>query len=525
MNIFTLKRQNLEVILTALLRSLKVSMQTSISDACVRKHPNYPSLLAVSDCLDEWRINNETYRIGKHEYDPKILEYPLLAYMPKKDFIVIESIRNGTVTYSDGKQVSATMTEDDFLTQWNGLFLYAEAGPQSGPRLEANNSFKQYLNILGVPMLLVLFFGLILTVFIKQERPITILVPVLIGIVGLAISILLLINTINNNNAFVNRFCTFGNSVSCNKILNSAAASINSWLSWSEVGFFYFSGSLIALLISTSYLPFLAILNFLCLPYTIWSIRYQYRNKNWCILCCSVQGLLWAEFIYFLLAFGYSMPVISGINVFVLFLAFLFPISIWFSLKPVFKGWVKLEPLNKQLKTFKYNKELFHQILSKQPHYAVDDVLYPIALGSKTPETVITIISNPFCEPCAVAHRVVEDLLYYNPDLQFKMVFATSGEKEDPAVKFQQHITNMAYSNQSKEVQKSLEDWFNDPKRKYESWSLKHPIVTVSGIDDVAVKQKAWCDMVELVLTPTILVNGYKLPDPYRIEDLKYLIT
>jgi glutaredoxin len=352
-----------------------------------------------------------------------------------------------------------------------------------------------------------------------------ILITILIKLAGLAISILLLIHTVNDNNALVNSFCKSGSKVNCNKILNSAAARINSWLSWSEVGFFYFSGSFITLLVSPSYVPFLAILNLLCLPYTVWSIGYQYINKNWCILCCSVQGLLWAEFVYFLLAFDYSVPVLSVADVFVLMLAFLFPVSIWFALKPVFNDWVKLEPLRAQLKTFKYNKELFYQILSKQPRYTADLTLYPVVLGSKEPETIITVISNPFCEPCAAAHRVMEDLLYYNSGLQFKLVFVTSGEEGDSAVKFQQHVINMAYSDQSDRVQKALEDWYNDPKRKYESWSVKYPTVVIPAAADVPVRQKAWCDMVEVILTPTILVNGFKLPDPYRIEDLRYLIS
>lgn len=525
MNIFTQKRQSLEIILTALLRSLRVPINTSTSDACIRKHPNYPSMLAVSDCLDEWRIENATYRIGKDEYDPKLLEYPLLAYMPKKDFIVIEAIEDGMVTYSDARETSATITEGDFLEQWNGIFLYAEAGAESGPRLELKMRSNRYLSTLGLPMLTALILGAILTIFLTDHRSTEILIPILIKLAGLAVSIVLLMHTVNGNNTLVNSLCKFGGKADCNKILNSTAARINSWLSWSEVGFFYFSGSLIALLISSSYIPLLVVLNLLCLPYTVWSIGYQYRNKNWCFLCCSVQALLWAEFVYFLLAFDYSIPALSVADVFVLILAFLFPVSIWSSLKPLFNDWVKLDPLRAQLKTFKYNKELFQQILSKQPRYAVEHTLYPIVLGSKEPKAIITVISNPFCEPCAAAHRVMEDLLYFDSGLQFKLVFATSGEVDDPAVKFQQHVINMVYSNQSDQVQKALEDWYNDPKRKYESWSVKYPNGNSRGIGGVPVRQKAWCDMVGVILTPTILVNGYKLPDPYRIEDLRYLIS
>ena len=35
-------------------------------------------------------------------------------------------------------------------------------------------------------------------------------------------------------------------------------------------------------------------------------------------------------------------------------------------------------------------------------------------------------------------------------------------------------------------------------------------------------KHNAWKEKTQLRATPTILINGYKLPDNYKIEDLRY---
>ena len=35
-------------------------------------------------------------------------------------------------------------------------------------------------------------------------------------------------------------------------------------------------------------------------------------------------------------------------------------------------------------------------------------------------------------------------------------------------------------------------------------------------------KHEAWKEKTQLRATPTIVVNGYKLPDNYKIEDLRY---
>ena len=37
-------------------------------------------------------------------------------------------------------------------------------------------------------------------------------------------------------------------------------------------------------------------------------------------------------------------------------------------------------------------------------------------------------------------------------------------------------------------------------------------------------KQKAWCEMAEVTATPTMLLNGYRLPDLYQLPDLKYML-
>ena len=35
-------------------------------------------------------------------------------------------------------------------------------------------------------------------------------------------------------------------------------------------------------------------------------------------------------------------------------------------------------------------------------------------------------------------------------------------------------------------------------------------------------KHKSWKEKTQLRATPTVIVNGYKLPENYRIEDLRY---
>ena len=84
-------------------------------------------------------------------------------------------------------------------------------------------------------------------------------------------------------------------------MLETKASSFFGIFSWSEVGFTYFSVSLLALLIFPQWICYLAACNILCLPFTFWSIWYQkFRARNWCTLCVSVQATLWLLFFCYL---------------------------------------------------------------------------------------------------------------------------------------------------------------------------------------------------------------------------------
>ena len=83
----------------------------------------------------------------------------------------------------------------------------------------------------------------------------------------------------------------------CNNILESDAAKIGGVLSWSEVGLGYFISNITLLICYPSLISYLSIINICALPYTLWSVWYQYKiAKQWCVLCLLVQLLLWVLF-------------------------------------------------------------------------------------------------------------------------------------------------------------------------------------------------------------------------------------
>jgi len=46
--------------------------------------------------------------------------------------------------------------------------------------------------------------------------------------------------------------------------------------------------------------------------------------------------------------------------------------------------------------------------------------------------------------------------------------------------------------------------------------------ITLSEVENEFLSHEAWKERTQLRATPTVLVNGYKLPENYRVEDLEY---
>jgi hypothetical protein len=70
----------------------------------------------------------------------------------------------------------------------------------------------------------------------------------------------------------------------------------------------------------------------------------------------------------------------------------------------------------------------------------------------------------------------------------------------------------------------AISDWYNRDHKEYEAWAKLHPIIEEPANDLSLEKQIVWCRMAQVEATPTILLNGYRLPALYRFEDIKYFV-
>jgi len=87
-------------------------------------------------------------------------------------------------------------------------------------------------------------------------------------------------------------------------------------------------------------------------------------------------------------------------------------------LKPLFLKVQQSQPLKAQLRKFKYNTELFNQMLTTQPKYTQPDDAWSIVLGNVEANNIITMVTNPYCQPCSKTHKLLDELLEQNGNIQ-----------------------------------------------------------------------------------------------------------
>ncbi len=526
--LFRRDEQNATIALKVLIKKLNIKVTSETADSCLSNHPEYPSLLALSDCLNSWNVPHESYKIDKANFNIDELSYPFIAHLPEKSgkFILIESIVNDVVRYSGETGLNKVLTKEDFLDRWSGIVLYAQKTQESGEPGYAQAMIGSFLNLAKLPFLFILSMSALIMVLDNNNISSSSYLSILaIKFAGVVVSIILIAHSINAGNPFLQNLCSIGGKSDCNAILKSEAAKIASWLSWSEVGMFYFIGSFLCLLFNPSSTILLKYLNISCLPYTIYSISYQFKMGKWCILCCAVQILLWTEGLIFILNYPFANLHIPSNEIFSVAFWLLFPVAIWGMLKPLLIKSDQTQLLKGQVKMFKYNSDLFNQLLTNQHRYLVPDDIKPITMGNREASTVITMVSNPFCGPCAKAHRTINEWLQNRDDLQLKIVFSTGDTDDDPRTMVARHLSALSTFKDSASLEDALSDWYFNSNGNYDSWAKKHPISYNGEMNFVTGRQKRWCKAAEITFTPTIFINGYKLPEPYNLEDIEYLIV
>jgi protein-disulfide isomerase len=183
----------------------------------------------------------------------------------------------------------------------------------------------------------------------------------------------------------------------------------------------------------------------------------------------------------------------------------------------------KTTQMQQEINSIKSDEDVFKTLLKKQPHYEVSKTDSQIIFGKSDANLLITILTNPYCNPCARMHKRVEQLLKDTNDaICIQYIFSSFENSLDIINKYLCAV----YLEKGKNIAMQLYNtWFEDGKILKEDFFKNISLdMTNSAVEKEFQAHKAWREKTKIMSTPTVLVNGYQLPENYKIEDIKYFV-
>lgn len=466
---------------------------------------------------------------------------PFIAYLngqnTGKDFVLVTSIIENEVAYvSESKKVKKE-SKKEFRKKWEGIVLEAIADENSGEKyfnvkrkkeLGRRNKMNALITMSSLLFIATLYFFLHA---LAVENLLSASLLILIKIAGLSTTILLLVYEIDKSNSFVKSICMAGKQTNCAAVLNSKSSKVFG-MSWSEAGFFYFASSFLFLLFPginfTSKIVVLSVASTLAAPYIFFSIYYQWKViKQWCTLCLTVQAVLLMELIWSSWNFWPRLATFSiepfALNLPIVY-CILLPVISWYILKPLILK-AKDEPLYKaSYKRLLYNPETFNHLLQQQAVAPGGYENIGIEIGNPKAENTIIKVCNPYCGPCAKAHPILDEIVRRNNNIKLKLIFNATNDKDDKRGIAARHLLAV-YKKYVHKTESALSEWYLAEKKDYEEFAKKYPMNgELKKQEDEIEKMKEWCIQAEITFTPTIFINGYRLPGNYKIDELKFIL-
>lgn len=528
---------------------LKITSGSIIQN--LQEHPDYPSLVSVGDVLNDFGVASVCLKapISKLENLPM----PFLAHLDNKSFPhslfvpVYGKNEGGYKLYNPQTKLVEYWDTDSFSKSYLNVVLIPELSDNSGEKnydilhkYERRKLIKSYLIYLILPIL-----ATIICVINLLVNPIGIhIYPIfftLLSVVGSIVCLLIVSYDIDKNIFAAKKVCQINTKTSCLSVLSSKGAKILGE-SWGNIGFVYFTAISFMLLVTgianPSVLKIIGLFTLCALPFTLYSIYYQAKIiKQWCPLCLFIQGILLLQFIV-----AYSGNLYAHIiphNEFIFYLStiiicfILIYLSVHESVN-MLKENKQIKANNLELKRLKNNPVFFKNILENQDFTQNIPSDLGINIGELDAPFKIVKVCNPFCDHCAKAHSVIDELIDRNENLSLQIIFTSTDNNNDIRKAPVAHLLAIASSSKGIEVIKpALNDWYGASSKDYNRFSSKYPLKDVLECQDEGIrKMDDWCKTEKITFTPKFYISLntnnekrlYHFPEIYTIAELKYLL-
>lgn len=499
------------------LKQLKQLVSKKFLQDEITTHPDYPALSSFTDTLIAGGFQFYVLRgdaSSVNEYD-----YPLLAHI-KKDEQQALLLLNNAKEWEQQKQ---------WTTYWTGIVIFAEEGAtfkNAANDLQLTKEKRNnYFTTAG--LCLIVFF--VAGIYYNTASLLAAAFATLSG-AGLLASILTLSAELGTQSAIVKQVCGAVSANGCGAVLKSNKAKGIFGITPADLSIGWFATQLLLLtgsiFINPAYylLPAIYWSAMLGLPVAAWSLYTQKMVvKQWCALCLGILAVLLLQAT--IAGVAHPFFIISAAVIIIFLITGLLIMLAWLPIKGLLKSHIEAIQTKRELARWKKTPSIFNVLLQNEPGIDCTPWQGELQLGNADAALQITVACNTYCGPCANAHKKLDKILEAYPDdvgicLRFICVPQNKDDMHTMAVTA---ILQKANETDNKEqLKQMLADWFN--WMDIEKWKVAWQPTNNFNVTKLLVKHDEWIKDAATDGTPTLFINGKKVPNRYGLDDIKIMI-
>jgi uncharacterized membrane protein len=493
----------------------------------ITTHPDYPAMTAITDFLESGGMEYDAVQADAsyiHEFN-----YPLLAHIKEPGNEYLYLVKDATVWDKE-----KAVTE-----HWSGIALYCTKGStwhnEENDTAEKQAQKNKYMAaafvVAGLALYIIASYLRIRDAnFLKVGIPNAVSVSIfgLLSFAGLAISIAALGTELGYQSKLVKQVCgTVGNG-GCEKVLGSKFAKGFAGVTPADASVLYFAAQFMLYLVGCFYTPILSgiiIIAFAGIAVATWSIYTQaVKVKEWCALCLCIVAVLLGQIVIACIQFDSK-----NFRVFAPYISFAIAVVLLTIIYLPIKQLIKTNKKNKQelasFKKWKTDASLFMAQWEKEP--ACDNTLWEndLLIGNTDAPIRITVACNPYCGPCASAHKELDELIEKFPtkiNLQVRLICDNSDLVDKRTIAVRAILQQAQVLKNNKELKMMLSDWFE--WMDFEKWNSKWNTHNDLYVLNILKRHEDWNTLTGITHTPTFFINGRALPGRYNLKNIKKMI-
>ena len=489
------------------------------------KHPDYPTLLAISDTLSFFKIKNGAIQVSVSEIDLLPDHFVALLGKEKSNPQLYFIKKNNNIYFYTLDEKVIEISKSELESSWNNIVLLLEKSEVENIVNKKKSKLSWILSLLCL--------GLFVLTLIEFKDNIQTKLFFLFPIFGLLFSVSALKDLFGIENVLLNSFCNMNDSTGCTSVISSTKWKFFEFVNFSDLSIVFFSSQFLGLLLFLfadnidSFFYIQKILLFVAIPILFLSIYYQkFVERKWCPICLGIIAIILLELVY-LIVFQ-SVPFIILPKLLIPYgLIFMTVTIIWSSLKRLLFQQKELKEFQLKGIRFIHNYEIFKNTLLVSSKTAFKNIHFGnIILGNADARLKIIIVSSPFCRHCAEIHTIIEEIVEkYRDTVCFDIRFNFNDEQSDEkSKKIHQNFVRIYYDKGQDSFIKALHNWFeNKDEDKLNSNGTSQ--LSDLKINEILKEQFFMNQENNITFTPAIIIDQYVFPKQYDRKELIHFIN